>query len=182
MTLTYLIDKDDYLVYQLYNASKSVSIQKKRKLTHQLVAIILVLMGMASFYNTQNPTTAIIFTAMAILWYIIYPKWERKMYVKHYEKFIADNFSKALDKEATIIIGAETIEIGDDTQKSSVPSVDAIRVAEIGALFMIGLKSGHSLIMPKSKLQDIDGVRTFLQEWSTQRNIPFENELEWAWK
>jgi len=182
MTLTYLIDKDDYLVYQLYNASRLESIVKKRRLTHQLVAILLVVMGMGSFYATNNMISAIVFAGLAVLWFLFYPKWESRMYVKHYEKFIADNFSKALNKEATITIGEEEIQIGDDTQQSSVSNSEAVRVVEIGALFMIALQSGHSLIMPKSQIKNINEVRAFLQEWSIKQNVPFENETNWAWK
>ncbi|GAA4125836.1 hypothetical protein [Flavobacterium chungbukense] len=68
MLISYQLDENDFLQYQLYTASKSERIKKKRLKSKIVIPIIYGLIIAFDLYK-GNTNSAIVFLVMGILWF-----------------------------------------------------------------------------------------------------------------
>ena len=93
----YQLDENDYLNYYLFVASNSEQIKKRRKFSHLLWPVLYVALA-AYFFFKQNGFVSIYLLVIAVVWYWLFPKWDKKRYVNHYLKFIENNYKGKLEK------------------------------------------------------------------------------------
>ncbi|MCC4921527.1 hypothetical protein [Flavobacterium chungbukense] len=55
-------------------------------------------------------------------------------------------------------------------------------INEISSSIFIKLNIGNSLILPKDKIQDIDGIILFLKQLANSLNVKYNSENDWKWK
>lgn len=89
MILKYRLEEGDYLTFQLYTASKSERIKKKRR---QSIIIGVSMFALASllFFKTNNDFLGYFFGAVTILSAIIFPVYLRYLYKKHYRNYVRE--------------------------------------------------------------------------------------------
>ena len=97
MTIDYKIDEKDFLTHQLFVASKSDRIKRKRKRSKILLPLIYVAFGLLFLFQDKVSLT-IIFFIIGLLWFLIYPFFERRHYIKHYTGFIKENYQDRLGR------------------------------------------------------------------------------------
>lgn len=180
MTLQYPIDENDFLTHQLYIASQSERIKKKRKRSRLIVPVAYVLMALM-FYFQGKPELMIIFFIIAMCWYVIYPSWERKKYERHYRQFISENYKIRIGRMAAISINNDCFMTKDDGGESKILTSETDEIVEIPSLILIRLKSGQSLIIPKNKIVNIDDVRFTLKVLAHLLKINYSVDDSWKW-
>jgi len=180
MILQYSVNENDYLTHQLYVASKSERIIKKRFKNKIIVPLIYVLLGIL-FYISENTNLALIFVLFSILWYFIYPIWERKRYVNHYKVLIMENFTEKLNHVATVELSDDFILTRDVGSESKVSTNEIVELIEISSLFLIKIKGGQSLIIPKEDTNQTEAIKLRLLELSKRLQVPYSEELNWKW-
>ncbi len=180
MTLQYTIDENDFLTHQLYIASKSERIRKIRKRGRMIVSIAYALMALLFYIQGKN-SLMIIFLILALCWFIINPFFERKKYVRHYKKFIAECYKTRIGRMATLTINNEGFVTKDDGGESKIIATETEEIVEIPFLFLIRLKTGQSLIIPKNKISNVDEVRLMLKELAGLLKINYIDEDNWKW-
>jgi hypothetical protein len=181
MTLTYQLDQNDFLQHQLFSASKTERIKKKRTKSWLIVTGSIFLLGFL-FYQSANSFLAYYFLAFGVVTLIFYPIYQRQQYRNHYAKFIAENYKNRFGQIANINFSENTIETIDATGESKINLSEIENVTETGAYFYPRLKSGGHLIIPKSKIIDVSQVRTSLKNLCEKLNINFIEDLNWKWK
>lgn len=180
MTLHYTIDENDFLTHQLYIASKSERIRKIRKRGKMTVSIAYALMALL-FYIQEKTLLMIIFLIMALCWFIINPFFERKKYVRHYKKFIAECYKTRIGRMATLTINNEGFVTKDDGGESKIIATETEEIVEIPSLFLIRLKTGQSLLIPKNKISNVDEVKETLIDLAGFLKISYNVEDNWKW-
>lgn len=180
MILNYALDENHYLAHQLYIASKSERIIKKRFKNRIIVPIIYVLFGIL-LYTIENITLAIVFVLFAVLWYFVYPIWERKRYVNHYKAFIKENFGSKLNHVATVELGCDFIHTVDNGSESKVSTNEVLEFIEISSVFFVKIDGGQCLIIPKENSSDVEAIKLRLKELGNILNVPYSEELNWKW-
>ena len=75
MTIEYTIEEADFLTHQLYIASRSERIKRKRKRSRLLVPIAYLVIGLY-FYLQQQQNLGYAFFLIGILWFFFYPLWD----------------------------------------------------------------------------------------------------------
>ena len=181
MNLKYSLDKDDYLQYQLYISSTTKSIKNKRLHNWVIVTFIFVILSIL-FYQTDNKFLMYSFFVFAIITLIFYPLYQRSQYKRHYEKFIDETYKNRFDKESNVIFKDVNLETFDLTGESKINYSSLEKIIEISSHFFLKIKTGGSLIIPKSKVEDIEKVRTELRALSEKIKIDYSAELNWKWK
>lgn len=182
MTLIYKIDEKDYLIYQLFTASKSDNIKKKRQKSKIIIPLIYLAFGLFySFYNI-NYALGVIFFIVSCLWYFLYPMWEKRHYIKHYKKFIVENYKNCIDKVINFEINNEFLFASSNGSESKILTTEIVVINEIPSSIFIKLKSGQSFIFPKSKITNINEVKTRLITLASQLKIPYTIDDNWKWK
>jgi hypothetical protein len=181
MTIEFSLDEKDMLAYQLYTASKSKRIQKKRQQVRIIPTLIYFILGLAELYSA-NYTRVFIFLIVAVLWYFIYPVWEKGYYKRHYEGFVHDKNKGKQKAIVTIQFDNDCIIAKDEGSETKILLREIEEVNEISPLIFIKLKSGPSFILPKNKIVNVDSLKIYLTELTKKLGLKYNTELEWEWK
>lgn len=181
MTINYKIDENDFLTYQLYNASKSKHIKKTRWRNKVILPIIYFAFGLLFLFGDKISLSIVFFTT-GILWFFIYPFWERRRYIKHYQRFIIENYQNRLGKIASLEFSNEFILAKDNSSESKTLTTEIEEINEIPTTIFVKLKNGQSFILPKSKIENMEEVVTRLKELARYLEINYNINEKWEWK
>lgn len=181
MTINFKIDEKDFLRHQLFIASKSNRIKKKRLRNKILVPLIYFVFGVMCFIE-KNYFVMFLFFIFGLLWFLIYPIWEKRHYIKHYECFIKENFKERFDKNLILEFSDDFIVAKDDGSESRVSTKEIEDIVEIPSTIFVRLKGGQSFILPENKIVNIDDVKVRLKELAVYLDIKYNFEENWEWK
>ncbi len=181
MTIDYKIDEKDFLIHQLYLASKSDRIRKKRQRNKVIVPIIYLVLGLLLFLGDKF-LLAIIFVILGVLWYFIYPIWEKRHYINHYKSFIKENLSDRLDRITTLEFNKDYILAKQNGNESKILTIELEEICEIPTIILVRLKSGQFYILPKDKISNIDDITVRLKELADYLRIKYSIDEKWEWK
>ena len=183
MNIHYSISETDYLTHQLYTASKSRQIIKKRTRSKILFPLFYCLFALWGLFKGQY-ILAVIFFTLALIWYVFYPLWENRYYRKYYQTFIKENYEKKCGITTELSFGNDCISLKDYVSEGKIQTSEIEAINEIPSLILIKLKSGISIILPKDKIMDaeVDTVITRLKELTAHLNINYNHEPDWHWK
>ena len=181
MIIQYSIDENDYLTHQLFVASKSERTRKKRQRSKVLVPIIYGFLGLLFFFE-DNFSLAIGFFTTGLLWYFIYPAWERRRYVNHYRAFIKENHKDKNGKTGTLELSNDFLLAKDNGSEAKIMTIELEEICEIPTTIFLRLMGGQSFILPKDKIFNMENVKNRLMELSTYLNIEYNIDENWKWK
>ena len=181
MTIDYKIDENDFLTHQLFIASKSDRIKKKRQRSKVILPLIYVAFGLLFLFQ-DKVSVAIIFFIIGLLWFFIYPIWERRHYVKHYKGFIKENYKDRLGRNATLEFNNEYILAKENGSESKVLTTELEEICEIPTTIFVKLKGGQSFILPKDRITDFEKVKAELKELANHLKIKYNTDEKWEWK
>jgi hypothetical protein len=181
MTINYKIDENDFLTHQLFVASKSERIKRKRQRSKILVPLIYIALGLL-FLLQGEVTLTIIFLIIGLLWFFIYPLWEKQYYIRHYKGFIKENYKNRLDRIATLEFTNDYILAKDNGSESKVLTTELEEICEIPSTIFIRLNGGQSFILPKDKIIDFDNLKARLRELANYLKIEYTLYEKWEWK
>jgi len=177
MILKYTLAEEDFLDFQLFIASKSERINKKKRNGWILLTVGPIVVA-CYFYFKENSFLAIYFGLLAILAGVFYPKYFIWRYKKHYRNYIKDNYSNRFGEQEIIEIGLDSILSSDKTGEARINLSEIERVDETSYHFFVKVSTGHSLIIPKRKLNDIKGIRSKFEKIG----LSLYDEQSWVWK
>ena len=181
MIIEFTLDEQDLLTHQLFAASKSEQIKKRRNRSR--LAAPIVQAGFAILFLVEHKyIPGIIFLCLAPIWYFVYPLWERKYYEKNYRAFIRENQKGLANKTVSLEFTGEHILAKDNGSEGKILFTEIASINEIKALILIRLKGGKAFIIPKSKLDDQEALAGLLENLAAQLNIKYENDKNWEWK
>jgi hypothetical protein len=181
MTIEYTLNENDLLTLQLFNASKSETIRKKRQRSRLRVPVAYAAMGLVFLFR-DNLTMAIVFISIAPLWYFLYPLWERQQYIKNYKGFITDNQKDKIGKLVTLEISNDFIVGKDSGSESTVATTEVEAINEIPTAVLIRIKGGSTFIIPKDKISAFNALTNQLKELAVYRKLDYNIDNNWAWK
>ena len=181
MLAEYYIEENDFLDYQLYTASKSSLIRKKRLRNKVLVPVVYLAFGLLFIY-LQNNITAVMFSAVGVLWFFLYPLWERNRYVSYYRKYIRENHKERFGRKVSIRFEKDYIYTHDNGNEGKISTYEIEEINDIPKLILLKLKTGQSLIIPKNKIADLNDLIAGLKEQAVALKVRFNTEPEWKWK
>jgi hypothetical protein len=181
MKLEYTLEKSDFVVFQLYAASKSDRIKRKRFRNKIIFPLIYLALGLISLLI--NDITLCTFSILVgSIWYLFYPKYERNRYIKHYQSYIEENYKNRFGKSETIEFENDAILSKDYTGESKLYLTEIEELNEINDYFFLKFNSGVSLIIPKNGILSSEPLDQYLVDLSTRLNIKHGIDLDWKWK
>ena len=176
MKMKYTLDRKDFVELQLFNATKSVSIQKKKR-RETIYLTLGALLAAAYFLVQDHMAMTIWFLLVAVVTVSFYPKYFKRKYKKHYEKYIDEHYAKRFGEKVELALTNEAIwsrnQIGEGTLYLS--EID--RVNETQHHFFLHTSAGPSMIIPKRELDTLDQFRAAV----AKVNIPVIDDKNWSW-
>ncbi|MES2419374.1 MAG: hypothetical protein V4541_14405 [Bacteroidota bacterium] len=172
LTLT----ENDFITFQLYDASTNAEkIKARRKSYFLLIAIGLVFIFTGYFqHNTFLFYYAIFCVAVVTFFYYRYLKSKLK---RHYTKYVKNTYNGAFNESFQLEITDDLLKTEDKIGESNVKLSEIISITEIPSHFFIKMSTGPSLIVAKSSSPLNQEIATLIE----RKGIPYVNQLNWKW-
>lgn len=178
----YSLDQQDYLDYQLFYASQSPLVIRKRKRMRLLVPITYIILALILWFTKTDYILLTSFLLIALLWFFLYPLWSRRLYTRHYSKFNKEALKGRENNEAEVRIDENEIYSRTNTVETKISWAEIEEINEVPKAFYLKMKSSTSIVIPKNKIRDEKTVREFLQQVSKSKNIKYNYFPNWEWK
>jgi hypothetical protein len=181
MTVEYFLDQDDCLEFQLFDASKSERIKKKRQKSKIRIPVLYLILGCLFYLLNSNPL-ALTFIIIGVLWFFIYPVWLSKFYIKHYRDFIKEKWTENSSESSIVQFETDAINIHSKSGEAKINIRETKEITETPKLILLKFKSGSNIIFPKGKISNSDELRRYLQALALRLNVEYTDETQWTWK
>lgn len=181
MTISYSLNEQDFLTFQLFTASSSKQVKKTRMRTRYLGLVLYLLIALICVLQ-KNYALSIIFVILGGLWPLLYPIYQRRRYKRFYLNFIRENYKNRFGKNVTLEINNDFLLGKDGANETKTMATELEEVNELNSLILIKLKSGQTLILPKDQIAELDQLRTRLQELASSLKIQYNIDEKWEWK
>ena len=178
MTYQIKLKLSDYLAHQLYSASISERVKKRKRRSWVLFPVALFLLGIL-FVQQQNGMGTGYFIA-GIIWAIGYPFYFKWAYKRHFSKYVKDNFSTKAGQTVELSIGDDYLFSKDEDSKAKIRLHLFHSFVELPEHILLRTKKGDTLIVPKS-LTAYDQLYNELKAKAKEFNIEWNNQLDWKW-
>jgi ABC-type multidrug transport system fused ATPase/permease subunit len=181
MHLTFTLSQEDILQMQLFMASLSEQVRKKRRMTHLRVPIIYILLA-GVLMLTSDWVVGIVFVCIAVVWYFVYPSYQARHYRKYYSKFVAENLAKRTIQPTELSFGEEYVGCLDYSGDSKLRTDTIERMDEVRDYCFLKFNSGGGMVIPLGQWSDSAAVSGELKTWAAAHQIPYHTDLDWKWQ
>ena len=158
MTLEFELNEQDFLDLQLFIASQSKRINKRKRNGWMFLTGCFIIVSIF-FYSEYNIFLTVYFGIAAIISGLFYPKYFVWRHKKHYKTFIKENYSCRIGERDHIEINNQVIFSKNETGESTINISEIEKVDETEKHFFVKIKGGLSYIIPKYKIQNSAEVR-----------------------
>jgi len=179
MMLEFRLERDDYLTHQLFAASQSPRIRRKRMRNRLSIPILYGLIGLI-FWLLRDIAFLVGFGVVALLWLVLYPLWSRRLYRRHYTAHIDEHYRERFGRTARVFLEDGALVTEDPGGRSEIHLDQVDRIALISTHAFVHLRSGVTLILPRQRLEP-GSLDAFLTELTTRTGVERE-ELDWRWR
>jgi len=180
MKIDFNLNNTDLLTFQLFEASKSSIIKKKRNRNRFLVPLIYAGAG-AYLHQTKGDMRVLAaFIIAAVAWVILYPAYSGWLYRKQFEKYIDKNFDTNKERIYSLELKQDALHYFDGEAEANFQYSEILAINELTSYFFIQSEDGKTVIVPKSEQND--RIKEFILELSSRCGIEITDFLEWKWK
>jgi hypothetical protein len=162
MILEYQITEQDFLDFQLFTASQSTRIKRKKRNGWIFLTLGSLIFSLF-FFIDSNIVLAVYFGVFAVICGLFYPKYFVWRYKKHYRTYLKDNYAKRFGETEVLEIQDDFIISKDKTGEGKINISEIEKVDETDNHFFLKISTGLSLIIPKNGIENQDDLRTKFQ-------------------
>ena len=178
--MKYSLDSNDYLTFQLYTASQSKSIAGKRRLKRIVFPISYLIFSIV-FFNMDDYILTSIALIVAVLWFVIYPFYSRRIYVRHYNKHIAEYNQQRISIPGETTIVDDSLIVVSDKAESKMALSELKGIIELRDHFLLQIDAGSAVILPKGKIDKTE-LDSFVEELEKSIGLSRLDKTDWVWK
>lgn len=178
MKLEYSLNNDDFLEYQLYEASKSKRIKNNRFKTKITFPIIYLILGVFSLIINDRLLFPIIMFLLAALWFLLYPIRSKKRHIKHYKNHIKETYKNRINRNIELEFNKDHVYVKDSGSESKIDTSEIKSLIELKNHFFLKLNTDMSLVIPKRVINNLNNFK----EKMSELKIPLIDELNWEFK
>lgn len=180
MEIEYSLAKDDFLTYQLFTASQSQSVRKRRLLYRFIGPLIYVALGF--ILSVQGDyISLVVFSVIALVWLLFYPLYSRWRYKSHYSKYIEEHYSKVLGKKGSVKLEDEHLAMSNNGVEAKVAFTDIDSLIELEGHFLLGISTGNTCIVPKREVEQ-ELLSSFIADVERLTEVERVDMSSWRWR
>lgn len=180
MRIRYSLDAGDYLMFQLFIASRSKQFKRRRAFARWLIPVLYIIVGIVIF-GFDHIVAMIVFFAVAVLWAIFYPFYFRYRYVRFYRGFIEEHYSDNFNKSFFIETRDDGIYLETEVANSYVKYSAVKNIYNLSSHYLIQLNPGMVVILPIDKIKQ-DQLEVLIEEISDRSKKIVLDCKKWKWK
>jgi hypothetical protein len=174
------LEKEDYLRFLLFTASKSKRMRTKRIRSWILTTLVFLCIGLV-FYQKEDKFTAYYFMISAAICLLLYPFYYRWRYKQFYEKYIHQNYKNRIGVETEVGFADGFMTSKNRFGEEKIRLTEIEFIYEIKDNLFIRMKNGETIIIP-CKSPDYAEFRGNLMMLTKGSGIVWQIELDWKWR
>lgn len=175
MEVNYSLEHDDFLTQYLYRTSKDKILQAKRQKQWILLPVVCAIIAVY-FYLTDLKLMALAMAFYMVITLLFYKKYFDYKYKKHFDNHIKTKQSQRIGKKLSVQFKDNFILTKDEAGESKIKTDQFDYISDLPQHFLVYLKLGEVLIIPKSK---VDAVA--LKNMFVQQGHVIIDESNWKW-
>jgi|SRR5690554_981368 len=180
MKYTYTVGPKNFLNFQLYHISQTDEF--KSKLKRQPLFIMLTNLAIAAYFAADKKYVfSIIFVAIGLLWYFLYPARIRRHYESRFENDINTKFDKHFNNEAHLEITDDFLRTSDEGGSSEKKYSDIVKIVHLPEETFVIFKNKQTFILPKEKIENYSSMVDELNAKAKRFTIRVEDLPNWKW-
>ena len=177
MKFEYKIEENDFLEFQLFAASKSKRIMKKKKIGWILLTTFSLIFGLL-FYFQNNFELTVYCGFSTLICGLFFPKYFNWRLKKHYKNFIEENYQKRFGEIEKLEFTKDHIYTKDKTGEGKIKLKEIEGISETKNHFFLKISTGMFLMIPKREIDSLEIIRTEFKAIG----LEIIDELNWEWK
>ena len=144
------------------------------------MAVSFALLGLV-LMDSEKKFLSNYFFIVSVLTLFFYPFYSRRVYRKHYEKHIVANYHNRFGVDCQLWFEDGYLLTKSDTQEGKLKLSEIESINEIAENVFVRVKTGESLIIPKS-CKDFESLKNEFQAKAKEQKLQWNVELEWKWR
>lgn len=178
--IKYKLAEEDLLEFQMFSSAQSKSHRRQRLSSSAWVILAWTGLGFYFLFLNNNLAAYLLF-ALAVLWLSFGKAILKWRYERHFLRCIRETRGELLDVEARLGINENELHSQTIDGHGNVAYLEIGALVELSGVFLIKLKQGLTLIIPKRSFTagELDG---FTQALSAKTGLPVQNESNYRWK
>ena len=177
LNIEYSLEENDYLEFQLFVASTSPMIVKKKRRSWILLSVVSTALTI-NFIVSRGDFLAVYFGLISLAIILFYPKYINWKYKRHYLKHISENYANRFGELEYIEFHDDHLYAKDKVGEGTINLSEVEFVDELKDYFFLRLSTGVSMIIPKYKIDNQDEVRNEF----VRLGIEINDNLDWVSK
>jgi len=176
MTHTLTLTENDFLTFQLFDASTNITkIKARRKSYFLLIALGFVFVFLGYFQHDTFLFYYSIFCVVVVV--LFYYKYLKSKLKRHYIKYVKNTYSGSFNEQLHLEITDELLKTKDKTGETNITLSEITSITEIPSHFFIKISTGPSLIVVKSSTSLNQEIATLIE----RKGIPYIDQKNWKW-
>ncbi len=176
MTFSFTISESDFLTFQLYTLSKSDNVLVRMK-RGRIFATILGAILAFNLLISDALYAGVVMTIGVLFIYLLYPKYHKWRMKKNFQKYIRRTHKDRFDQPEELQIQAKGILSKNYSGEGEIKKSELFELIEIPTLFLLAMKNGASIILPKSQLTNTELLKSELKKIG----VPYRAEMNWQY-
>lgn len=177
--INYSLTESDLLNFQMYSAGDSKAVRRRILIGRCLLPLICLLLA-GLFWLDGDVAFALAFFVPGVLFALFMSRIIKQQHRRHFRNHIRDKCQGMLETEARLIIEDEGLRsIGPDSE-GLIKYSGIESLAELEALFLIKLKQGLTLIIPKSCWPESE-LHVFIERIAAKSALMLQDHRNRSW-
>ncbi|RAK70426.1 YcxB family protein [Hymenobacter edaphi] len=180
MHLSYSLQADDFLHYQLYAASHSPVVRRSR--LRSWIIITLAFVSLAYIFYQEHVTSLMVYFALlAVASAALYPLYSRWRYKRHYRKHIETNYQGQIGATVVLELTDSLLRSVDKASRNELQLRELYQIVETSQAFLLRYNPAGAVIVPKNQV-DVAALASELHRLANLNGIEYVDDQSWQWK
>ena len=180
-TFEFQYTEEDLLTHQLFLASQSSSVRKRR--AKGKMFLMLIYMGLGLFIWSRNgPVAAAAYFILCLPLYFLYAYMEKKQFERHFRTAVQSTLKEYPDQKLSVTFNDQSLQLRMGEHENIIPIKEITDVSELTNIYSFSTESGQSFYIPKKISNSAEDATTFIPDWSRNKQVAFSSQLAWRWK
>lgn len=146
MKIQYQIQEEDFYIYQVFTASQSKRVKRKR-MRGKLLLLAMCALGMLVFYF-DNALMTFYFAGVFLVVFLGYDRYFSWRFREHYRAHIKEYYSGRFGLEETLVLEDEVVISTNKLGESKLNISEFEKISETRSHLFLHMSTGNTLIIP----------------------------------
>lgn len=181
LTIENVTHDEDVVNWYLYQTTFSRQIQNKRWRARLVLPVSMLVLGVF-LYTLNSDFLSIIYISIGAAWYFFYPSREKKLYQKHFQRWVKENLKISYPHGSTLTFMEDHLVYAEANREQKVNYAYIQCIHAIKGYYFLHLNNGECFIFNLQKTDNTEPLENCIQYLLKVKHVPYKEDLQWVWR